>query len=75
MDGWSNELPRVPGYYWVVVPPDHMDPSIEQVFEIGGRLMVQEMMSREFTLLEEGWPPAGGALWWGPLMPPEAPER
>ena len=72
MNGWTEDLPRIPGYYWVRIPGYARAPDIEHVEDFGGGLVVLDDERGEWGPLADLWG-AIAALWWGPLMPPERP--
>ena len=70
MNGWSPDLPRIPGHYWVGVPGFERAPDIAHVEDFGDGLVVRDDASGEWLPIEDVWGDTG-ALWWGPLMPPD----
>ena len=72
MDGWTPDLPRVPGHYWLAVPGHENAPGVEHVELIDGVLMVRDdLQDGAWSAVDDVWPEGEGYLWWGPLMPPE----
>ena len=72
MDAWTPHLPRIPGHYWVSVPGFERAPDIEHVETFGDGLVVLDDETHKWRPLADVWGDTG-ALWWGPLMPPELP--
>ena len=70
MDGWTTDLPRIPGHYWIAIPPFEKSPDIEHVELMRGALMVRDDQVGEWRPIADVWGNVA-AHWWGPLMPPE----
>ncbi len=72
--GWSGELPRIPGYYWVRLPGHERAPTIAEIELHDGVLKIlHEGMDGPpgWVPLEREYGPEHEAEWWGPLVPPE----
>jgi hypothetical protein len=48
MNGWTTELPRIPGHYWIAIPPFERSPDIEHVELMDGVLKVLDETRNEW---------------------------
>ena len=81
MDGWNQDLPLLPGYYWVRIAGYERAPTIVEIDIRDGVPMVlheephepdQEAQAPWWMPLSQEYHPEDEAAYWGPLVPPES---
>ncbi|MHC4957929.1 MAG: hypothetical protein ACYTGN_06095 [Planctomycetota bacterium] len=69
---WDNLLPTLPGHYWVMLE-GMGSPDIEHVeLDDDGQLVVVDEDASGWLPLADVWGDTG-ALWFGPMIPPDPP--
>ena len=73
MDGWTKELPRLPGYYWQFFPDAEEMVVIEKITRVPDGLTTWDSELHAWRSVEDMWGDSG-VYWWGPLIAPPLAE-
>lgn len=75
MSEWKSGEPTEDGWYWVWDRSGASCGDVRCYFCDGGFWQVGDMSWASSEVLADGWFPAKGFLWQGPLTPPDPPEK